>query len=174
MTLLPLTVRLSGVPATVSAAPSTVFCSPTILSGEIWPGRTWYVRTLVSRPASVFSVATVLASTLPKAESTGAKTVNSPPFSVSTRLTFGFSLPETAATRFFSSGLLDAATATGSFAMPSTEPAPLGTALAYSAQPGPTGPDIAAVLVLALADELSDIDGAAADVFDEAAGAAVS
>ena len=76
------------------------------------------------------SVASVLASTFLKAESTGAKTVNSPLLRVSTRLTLGFSLPETAATSVVSSGLLDAAVATGSFAMPSTEPAPLGTALA--------------------------------------------
>ena len=63
------------------------------------------------------------------AASTGAKTVNSPPLRVSTRLTLGLSLPETAAMRVFSSGLLQAATATGSAAMPATEPAPSGTCL---------------------------------------------
>jgi hypothetical protein len=35
-------------------------------------------------------------------------------------------------------GLLDAAVATGSIAIPFTEPAPVGLASAYAAQPGPT------------------------------------
>jgi hypothetical protein len=50
--------------------------------------------------------------------------------SVSTRLTFGLSLPDTAATSVLSRGLLLAAVATGSWAIPDTEPAPFGTASA--------------------------------------------
>src|SRR5207302_639240 len=84
-------------PATVTEDPSTVFCSPTIWSGETWAGSTWYVRILVSVPLSVLSFAIVAAGTLANAASTGAKTVNCPPLSVSTRFTFGFSLPDTAA-----------------------------------------------------------------------------
>ena len=56
----------------------------------------------------------VAGSIFANASSTGAKTVNSSPFSVSTRSTSGFSWPETAAVSVVSSGLLDAATATGS------------------------------------------------------------
>src|SRR6185312_12570627 len=73
-----------------------------------------------------------------KASSTGAKTVNSSLLSVSTRSTLGFSLPETALVSVLSIGLFEAATATGSCAMPLTEPAPSGTILAYASQPGPT------------------------------------
>src|SRR5262245_65655633 len=80
----------------------------------------------------------VAGSIFAKAESTGANTVNSLPLRVSTRFTFGLSWPETAATRVLSSGLLLAATATGSAAMPATGPAPAGTCVAESAQPGPT------------------------------------
>ena len=80
--------------------------------------------------AGLASAFTVPAGSAANASSTGAKTVNSSPFSVSTRLTFGLSWPETAATRVLSSGLLLAAVATGSSAMPETEPAPSGTAFA--------------------------------------------
>src|SRR6195952_4986961 len=80
----------------------------------------------------------VAASTFLNAASTGAKTVKSPLFRVLTRLTFGLTLPDTAATSVVSSGLFEAAVATGSVAMPPTEPAPEGTALAYAAHPGPT------------------------------------
>ena len=55
------------------------------------------------------------------ASSVGANTVNSPLLSVSTRLTSGFSWPDRAAVSVVSIGLLDAATATGSMAMPATE-----------------------------------------------------
>ena len=61
------------------------------------------------------------------AESTGANTVNSPPLRVSTRFTLGLNLPDTVAVRVFRIGLLLAATATGSAAMPATEPLPSGT-----------------------------------------------
>ena len=84
----------------------------------------------MSRAESPEIVVIMLAGTLANAVSTGAKTVKSPLFSVLTRLTFGFTLPETAATRVLSSGLLLAAVATGSAAMPPTDPAPDGTALA--------------------------------------------
>ena len=72
----------------------------------------------------------VAGSILANASSTGAKTVNSSPFSVSTRLTSGFSWPETAAVSVVSIGLFEAATATGSVDMPTTEPGPSGTASA--------------------------------------------
>ena len=81
-------------------------------------------------PFGVPSSFTVAFGSFANAESTGAKTVNWPLLSVSTRSTFGFSLPETAAISVLSSGLLPAATATGSAAMPATEPVPFGTALA--------------------------------------------
>src|SRR5664279_264554 len=69
----------------------------------------------------------VAASTLAKAESTGAKTVKSPLLRVLTRFTPGLTWPETALVRVVSSGLFEAAVATGSFAIPPTEPDPLGT-----------------------------------------------
>src|SRR4051812_30704835 len=86
-----------------------------------------------------------------KASSTGAKTVKSPLFSVLTRSTDELTLPLTALTSVVRSGLFDAAVATGSWDMPSTEPAPDGTALAYSAQPAPTMPD-------AIASEEGELD----------------
>ena len=46
---------------------------------------------LVSRFESVFSFSMVAGSILANASSVGANTVNSPPLSVSTRLTFGLS-----------------------------------------------------------------------------------
>ncbi len=98
------------------------------------------------------------AGTFAKAASIGAKTVNWPLFSVLTRLTFGLSLPETAATSVLSSGLLEAAVATGSWAMPSTEPEPLGTAWAYAAQPGPTRPAMLASALEVGEDVIEDDD----------------
>ena len=80
----------------------------------------------------------VAGSIFANASSTGANTVNSSPFRVSTRFTSGFSWPETAAVSVVSSGLFDAAVATGSVDMPSTEPAPSGTCSAYAAHPAPT------------------------------------
>jgi hypothetical protein len=85
---------------------------------------------LVSSALSVFSVLIVAAGIFANAESTGANTVNSPPLSVETRSTFGFSLPDTEATSVFSSGLPEAAVATGAAAIPSIEPAPVALALA--------------------------------------------
>jgi hypothetical protein len=75
---------------------------------------------------------------LANASSVGAKTVNSPPLSVSTRFTFGFSCPDSAWVSVLSIGLLEAATVTGSAAMPVTEPGPDGTCSAYAAQLVPT------------------------------------
>src|SRR3954465_15320609 len=81
----------------------------------------------------------VAGSILANASSVGANTVSPGlPFNVSTRLTFGLSLPDSADVNVLSIGLLDAATATGSWAIPATEPAPLGTCSAYVAQPVPT------------------------------------
>ena len=60
-------------------------------AGRIWPGTTWYVRIEVSSAASVLSTSIVAGSIFANASSTGAKTVNSSPLSVSTRLTSGFS-----------------------------------------------------------------------------------
>jgi len=62
------------------------------------------------------------------ASSTGAKSVKRPPMSVSTRVTFGLSLPLTARHQCGDVGWLDAAVATGSAALPATEPAQLDSA----------------------------------------------
>src|SRR6476660_2678356 len=93
---------------------------------------------LDSRSESVFNFSMVAGSIFANAASVGANTVNSLPLSVSTRFTFGFSLPDTAAARVVNSGLFDAATATGSCAVPVTEPGPVGFWAAQSAQPAPT------------------------------------
>ena len=76
---------------------------------------------------------------------------------VSTRFTFGLSLPDSAEVSVVSIGLLDAATATGSCAMPVTEPGPVGTFSAYPAQPVPTRSAAGSAMVLAIAgaDELA-------------------
>ena len=93
---------------------------------------------LVSRSESVLSVSMVAGSILANASSVGANTVNSLPFRVSTRFTLGLSWPDSAWVSVVSIGLLDAATVTGSCAMPVTEPGPVGTCSAYAAQPVPT------------------------------------
>src|SRR6476469_7188691 len=80
---------------------------------------------------------------LPKASSVGANTVNSPPLRVLTRLTLGLSWPDSAAVSVVSSGLFDAATVTGSAAIPMTEPGPTGTWRTWSPHPGPTGSAVA-------------------------------
>ena len=72
----------------------------------------------------------VAASILANASSVGANTVNCPLFSVSTRLTFGFNLPDSADASVVSTGLLPAAVATGSMARPATDPGPEGLAVA--------------------------------------------
>ena len=54
----------------------------------------------------------------------------SPLFRVSTRSTSGFTPPETAEVSVVSNGLLEAAVATGSIAIASTEPGPSGLASA--------------------------------------------
>ena len=77
---------------------------------------------------------------LANASSTGANTVNSPPLRVSTRFTSGLSLPDRADVRVVNIGLFEAATATGSCAMPMTEAGPVGFFAAYPAHPGPTSP----------------------------------
>ena len=85
---------------------------------------------LVSSSGSVCSACMVASSICANASSTGAKTVYSPLLRVSTRSTSGLTPPESAAVRVVSSGLLEAAVATGSMAMPSTEPGPVGLASA--------------------------------------------
>ena len=81
------------------------------------------------RPAeSVFNESIVADGSFANASSTGANTVNWPPLSVSTRLTFGFNFPETAALSVVSSELFDAATATGSCAIAAIEPGPVAPA----------------------------------------------
>jgi hypothetical protein len=125
------------------------------------------VRIFVSVAESVFSDSMVAGSILANASSVGANTVNSPPLRVLTRFTCGFSLPDTAAVRVVSSGLLDAATVTGSCAIPATEPGPVGTFEAYDEQPGPTrlaagsaGPAIGVLAIGAAAVVIDGDDGA--------------
>ncbi len=72
----------------------------------------------------------MLAGSLSNAALVGANTVYWPLLRVSTRLTFGFSLPESAAVKVDSIGLLDAAVATGSPAIPATDAGPLGCSAA--------------------------------------------
>ena len=84
----------------------------------------------VSRSASVCSDCIVASSICAKASSIGANTVYSPLFRVSTRSTSGFTPPETAEVSVVSNGLLEAAVATGSIAIASTEPGPSGLASA--------------------------------------------
>src|ERR1700742_1595717 len=107
----------------------------------------------------------VAGSILAKASSVGANTV-SPGllFRVSTRFTFGLSLPDSADVNVVSTGLFDAATATGSWAMPATEPGPLGTVLAYPAQPEPTrsAPE-SAIALGGAADVIAWLDGVLAE-----------
>ncbi len=83
---------------------------------------------LVNRSESVLSLSMVAGSILANASSVGANTVNSPPLSVSTRFTFGFSWPDSAEVSVVSIGLFDAATVTGASAMPLTEPGPTAPA----------------------------------------------
>lgn len=64
--------------------------------------------------------------------------------------------------RVFSIGLFDAATATGSCAIPSTEPAPVGTIAAYSAHPGPTRPVDAACMSPVISGDVMPCVGSAA------------
>src|SRR6478672_4095437 len=128
---LPLTVKSLAEPVTVIVPPPRVLCAPASWSGVSLPGTTWLVRTFVSRPLGSFmALASVALSSLPKASFVGANTVMScAEFSVSTR-----PADLTAVTRVDRSGLLLAAVATGSVAMPLKLPLPsFGTA----AQPAP-------------------------------------
>src|SRR5271168_345419 len=122
---------------------------------------------LVNVGASVFNESIVDAGIFANAASTGANTVNWPPLRVSTRFTPGFSLPDTAAVNVVSSGLFDAATATGSCAIPVTGPGPLGTCWAYAAHPEPTR--LAAASAVALAAVLIDTPITAAAIRPAAA-----
>src|ERR1700756_1333654 len=86
---------------------------------------------------SVLSWSIVAAGSLSNAAFVGAKTVYWPLLRVSTRFTFGFSLPDSAAVRVLSIGLFDAAVATGSCAIPATDPGLVGFCAAYCEHPGP-------------------------------------
>src|SRR6478609_4687045 len=127
------TVNISPEPLTVSVVPASVLWSPAILSGAIFPATTWFVRILVSVALS--------ARILANASLVGAKTVMAgAEFSVSTR-----PAALTAVTSVESTGLLLAAVATGSVAMPLNEPLPsFGTAV----QAAPKGWLIASVVEL--------------------------
>src|SRR3954464_8042571 len=111
-----------------------------------------------SKGASVLSFSNVAASILANASSVGAITVNSPPLSVSTRFTPGLSLPETAAVSVVSTGLFDAAVATGSIAMPDTDPAPDGPRAAYPAQPVPTRSAARSAFAMGAGDVIAMLD----------------
>ena len=62
-------------------------------------------------------------------------------------------MPDSAEVKVVSIGLFDAAVATGSCAMPATEPGPVGFWAAYSEQPGP----IRSAAGSALADEGAEL-----------------
>src|SRR6478736_1812068 len=125
------TVSISPEPLTVSVVPASVLWSPAILSGAIFPATTWFVRILFSVAAGILANASFV----------GAKTVMAgAEFSVSTR-----PAALTAVTSVESTGLLLAAVATGSVAMPLNEPLPsFGTAV----QAAPKGWLIASVVEL--------------------------
>src|ERR1700677_1026676 len=112
---------------------------------------------LLSSGASVFSLSMVAAGSLSNAAFVGANTVYWPLLRVSTRFTFGFSLPDNAEVRVVSIGLFDAAVATGSWAIPATDPGPLGCCAAEAEQPDPTRSAAGS----AVADVVAVIAGAA-------------
>src|SRR5690348_15278725 len=130
--------------------PPRVLCSPASISGVSLPGTTWFVSTLVSRPFGSFIAASIVAfGTAAKASLLGAKTVMSlAELRVSPR-----PASVTAVTRVDRTGLLLAAVATGSVAIPENEPLPsAGTA----AQPAPKGLPAMSSVVLE-EEELDDI-----------------
>src|SRR6478736_6304913 len=135
------TLNISPEPLTVSVVPASVLWSPAILSGAIFPATTWFVRILVSVALSARTLLRVSAGILANASFVGAKTVMAgAEFSVSTR-----PAALTAVTSVESTGLLLAAVATGSVAMPLNEPLPsFGTAV----QAAPKGWLIASVVEL--------------------------
>src|SRR5687768_11760135 len=139
--------------------PARVLWSPASCSGVRRPSTTWLVSTLVSRPLGSFIAASSVAlGSAANASLTGAKTVMSwAELRVSPR-----PASPTAVTRVLRRGLLLAAVATGSVAMPSNEPLPeVGTA----EQPAPKGlAIISSVVVLLdeLEDELDELGAAAA------------
>ena len=85
---------------------------------------------LVSVALSVLRLSIVAGSILANAESIGAKTVNSPPLRVSDQVDVRVELAGDCRGQGGEQRLLDAAVATGSWAIPLTDPAPLGTAAA--------------------------------------------
>src|SRR6478609_1790455 len=152
------TVNISPEPLTVSVVPASVLWSPAILSGAIFPATTWFVRILVSVALSARTLFRVSAGILANASLVGAKTVMAgAEFSVSTR-----PAALTAVTSVESTGLLLAAVATGSVAIPLNEPLPsFGTA----EQATPKGWLIASVVVELLEAVVEAellVDGAAA------------
>src|SRR5271165_4249463 len=103
---------------------------------------------LFSMSALVLSSSIVLAGSLSNAALVGANTVYWPLLRVSTRLTPGFSLPDSAAVNVDSNGLLDAAVATGSWDIPATDAGPVGCSAAYSAHPDPIRSDAGPAIAL--------------------------
>src|SRR5512139_155808 len=132
--------------------PARVVWSPASCSGLRRPSTTWLVSTVVSRPlGSAIALSRVALSSAANASFVGANTVTS---LAVLRVSPSPASP-TALTRVESTGLLLAAVATGSAAMPANEPAPsAGTA----AQPGPNGALAMSELIdsegLGAADEL--------------------
>src|SRR3954452_4785377 len=124
------TVNASPEPSTLMVSPASVLWVPASWSGESFPPTTWWLRILVSVALSASTPSRVFLSILANASSVGANTViASAEFRVSPR-----PATPTAETRVFSSGLLLAAVATGSVAMPLNEPLPSD---GISLQPGP-------------------------------------
>ena len=134
----PLTVSTSPSISTVRSAPFTVVNVPPSVSCWllICSGSTWYVRIDVSASVSASTASRSAVGILANTSLTGAKIVKGPGLlSVSPR-----SAAVTAATSVDSSGLLLAAVAAGSSAMPSTLPSPL---VGSEAHAGPVGSIVA-------------------------------
>src|SRR6187431_1472170 len=146
--------------------PASVVWSPASMSGARRPSTTCLVSTVVSRPSgSAIALSMVALSRAAKASLVGAKTVTSlAVLRVSPR-----PASPTAVTRVDSRGLLLAAVATGSEAIPENEPAPsAGTA----AQPGPNGIDAVSAIIdsegLGAADDaIGALEPAPASASDE-------
>src|SRR5215212_2130184 len=152
----PLTVSVPFSSVIVSVPPFTVSTLPAaIRSAELSdsPATTWYVKTLVSRSLSASTAWRSAGGSAAKASLVGAKMVNGPSLlSVSTSPAW-----VTAVTSVESTGLLLAAVAAGSSAMPPKLPSPsAGTA----EQAGPLG----APAICPASSDIADSAGAGAAV----------
>src|SRR6202453_376092 len=125
-----LTLRSFPMPTTFTSAPCSVLCMPSTFAGLVCPCTTWKVRMLFNLSVFVLRSSSVAAGNLANASLVGANTVYWPLLRVSTRLTFGFNLPDSAEVKVDSSGLLDAAVATGSCAIPDTDAGSVGCSAA--------------------------------------------